>query len=140
MIWHAVVAVLLLCSSAAAQPEPTETDPYEHAHPTTGEPGVWIPVWLQQIELARKAALGTCQEQRTKRDEQLTERTAEIESRKQAQLEVMAANSGLKETLAITSLQREEAEDRAETRLIWAWTSTGAAAVAVLVAVLSVAL
>lgn len=130
-------AILFGACEARAQ---DKTDPYEHPHPTTGEPGVWIPVWLQQAELARKAELTTCKAERTEKVAEAAERTAEAASLRSANLEVTAANSGLKEHSAVLGLQLEESEDDAATRLTWAWTSTGAALVAISVLVLQAAL
>jgi hypothetical protein len=117
-----------------------KTDPYEHPHPTTGEPGVWIPVWLQQVELARKAELESCKAEREAKAQEAAERAQEAASLRSANLEVTEANSGLKELSAAQGLRLGEAQEDADARLIWAWTSTGAAVVAISVIVLQAAL
>lgn len=131
------LCALLFAVPALAQ---DKTDPYEHPHPTTGEPGVWIPVWLQQIELARKAELQTCKDERSSKTQEAVERTQEAASLRAANLEVTAANSGLKELSATQGFQLDEARDDADTYETWAWTSTGAALVAISVIVLQAAL
>jgi hypothetical protein len=132
-----ILLLLLVASPALAQ---DKTDPFELPHPTTGEPGVWIPVWLQRIELSRKQELTMCQAQRTLMGETISEQKAHAASLKAANLEITAANAGLKDHSAALGLQLEEARGDNAVYERWAWGSTGAALVAISVLVLQAAL
>lgn len=132
-----VILALGVCDEAEAQPL---TDPYEHPHPTTGEAGVWVPVWLQRVELKRKADLTTCQASTQLQADALAARAAEVEALRSANLEITEAVAGLKNHSAALGVRAEAAEKKAARRWVWAWTSTSAAAVALLTLVLVSAL
>jgi hypothetical protein len=135
-----VLVVLILALGVCDSKGFAQTDPYEHPHPTTGEPGVWVPVWLQRVELKRKADLTVCQASTQLQADALAARVAEVEALRSANLEVTEAVEGLKEYGAALGVQREQTEKKAARRWVWAWTSTGAAVVAILSLVLVSAL
>jgi hypothetical protein len=134
-----LLLLLLLLAPLPAQAQ-VRTDPYEHAHPTTGESGVWTPQWLQRAQLQRKASLNTCQVGYDLKRKQLSERTAESGELRKVKLELTEANSGLKTELGATRSQLTVSRKKAHRRLVWGWTSTGAAIVAILGAALAVTL
>lgn len=129
-----VSALVLIVSTARAQDD--KTPPYATPHQTTGEPGVWIPIWLQQEHLQTESGLETCQKQDVETKAALAERTREAEASKKAAAELKVSNASLIISEAAAETRAEDAEDSAETRLVWAWTSTGVAAVAISVVVI----
>jgi hypothetical protein len=104
-----------------------ESDPFELPHPTTHEPGVWIPPWVQRLHLTTDAKLKTCTEEQTARAAQTAEKNAEIAAR-------IAAYSALKDGLGHTQSQLanvqqqlQDSKASSETRLVWALIATGGA-------------
>jgi hypothetical protein len=134
-----LVFALLPAQTVQAQ-DTALTDPLDLAHPKTGEPGLWIPGWLQQVELQRKADLKTCTETSANTASTLAERTAEVVSARRANTEQQSANEAVRASLTATSAALEESERVSNARFYWALGSTGAAVVAVLTAVLIEAL
>jgi len=139
-LWYAKLSVLLvpgllLMLPLSAQAD-DRTDPYATPHVETGEPGVWIPLWLQQVHLQTDAKLQTCVESSNKDRQALAERSEEATTASQAAEELREANTSLQRSLEASEAAHAQQQDDAETRLVWAWTSTGAATVAISVLVL----
>jgi hypothetical protein len=129
-----VSALVLIVSTADAQD--VKTPPYRTEHKETGEPGVWIPIWLQQEHLQTEGNLETCEKEGVETKGALDERTREAEASKKAAAELKVSNASLIISEAAAGARADDAEDSAETRLVWAWTSTGVAAVAISVVVI----
>jgi len=114
------------CEPAFAQDVPvTSTDPFDMPHPTTHEPGAWIPRWLQAEQLKAENDLKVCYETGVLREQQMTLRadetrhlTAALEAEKQAAESVRAS-------LASTSaaLSAQGSENR--TLRVWVWALGG---------------
>lgn len=113
-----------------------KTDPFALPHPQTLEPGVWIPLWLQQEFLKTDAALHTCTEERAAVRLQLTEKALEVRAVYAASTELQTGLEALKTRAALDRTFAKQADARASRRLYWALGSTGAATVAVLIIVL----
>jgi hypothetical protein len=121
--------LIILFFSACVTPAyaQAESDPFELAHPVTGEPGVWIPPWVQRLHLETDAKLKTCTEEKAVEYAVLVEKNAEISER-------IAAYSALKDGLGHTQTQLanvqkqlQDAKASSEKRLVWALIATGGA-------------
>lgn len=131
----ALVFVLALCFVAPVAAQ-DRTDPLVLAHPDTGETGVWTPVWLQKQFLLTEAQLGSCLKERGNFKLELEQRKLEIHELRESNLDLKVGLDQLKLDAAAQHARAEEAEDASGARLVWAATSTGAAAVAILLLVL----
>ena len=125
-----LLIVLLVSSCMTPAYAQAESDPFELAHPVTGEPGVWIPPWVQKLHLETDAKLHTCTETLTLKDQQLAEKNAEISSRIAATEDVRSALGHTQVQLMVESSKLRAAEAASEKRLIWAWVATGGALIA----------
>lgn len=122
------VALVAMCPHAAAQDD--KTSAFEMAHPETREPGVWIPVWLQQEHLQTDAKLQTCTEESVTKTRQLAEKGAEAAAAVLAATELRDSVEGLEMTVAAQEQALQAEEAASEDRLVWAWTSTAVGVVA----------
>jgi hypothetical protein len=112
------------------------TPAFELAHPDTGESGVWTPEWLQKDFLLTEVKLQACRKDTTNVEGQLTERTGELSEVRAANVDLKVGLESLKQDSAAQRVRADEAEDTSGNRLVWAATSTGAAAVAILLVIL----
>lgn len=128
---YAFVALLFLGILAPAHVRAQETAPFVLAHPTTGEPGVWVPTWLQQDFLLDAAELKNCEAVRETQVFELTERALELHETKEASTELQHSIESLKIELTVTRSEAQDAKGSAERRLYLAIGSTAAAVVAV---------
>lgn len=87
----------LITIEASAQDTPTRTLPVHAAHPTTGEPGTWIPQWLERDHVLEAAELDNCRTERERLQAELLERRKEVAELRKAlaeQDDAMAAAQG----------------------------------------------
>jgi hypothetical protein len=118
---HLLFILLILLSSPALAQEAM-------ANPTTGEPGAWIPRYMQVDHLRLEVNLKACQDLKANQQQQLNLKNEQITDTVLALDEEKAASKSLTEALAITQQELEQA-DANESRLrTWAW-ATGVAAV-----------
>jgi hypothetical protein len=117
-----------------------ESEPFALPHPTTGEPGVWIPPWVQKIHLDTDLALKTCNLERDALTSKVSENAAELSARSAAIADLQESVAALNTQLIAEDLRAQEAESTAKNRMIWALTTTGGVVVATLVIVLQVVL
>lgn len=127
-----LVALLCLVPALAR----AESEPFALPHPTTGEPGVWIPPWVQKIHLDTDAALKTCNLMRDALTLRSTETSAELSARSAALFDLQQSIDALNTQLIAEDLRAQEAESAAKGRMIWALTTTGGVLVAVGVIIL----
>jgi hypothetical protein len=130
---------LLLISASTVSAQDPRTPPYVADHKDTGEPGVWIPNWLQQEHLQDAAALEACADEKAAAVAEAAERGLEANAARKANTELQTSVTGLQKTLSVTSLDLKDEKAASENRLIWAWTSTGIAAVALSALVVALA-
>ena len=121
---------LLLVSASTVSAQDPQTPPYIANHKDTGEPGVWIPNWLQQQHLQDAAAVDSCADEKAVVTAEAAERGLEANAARKANTELQTSVTALQTTLSVTSLDLKDEKAVSENRLIWAWTSTGIAAVA----------
>jgi len=112
-----------------------KTDPVDMVHPDTKEPGAWIPRWLQKDHLETESKLKACLvvvDKRTKaldkRNEESRKRTLALDREKKASRQVTTA-------LAATEVQLEEAKEKNNLLVHLLYGTTGAALIAIGVAV-----
>jgi len=130
------VCVLAVLSATPVSAQEAKTDPFEMVHPTTGESGVWVPQWLQRIELQRREDLHVCVEVKKLTAEVLREKLLEVESLRAEGAETRAASEKLKEQLTAEVVRREKADARASTSNTVAWASASGGGVAILAMIL----
>jgi hypothetical protein len=106
----------------------------------TGEPGVWIPPWVQKIHLDTDSALKTCNLMRDALTLRSTETSAELSARSAAIFDLQESITSLNTQLVAEDLRAQEAENTSKNRMIWALTTTGGVVVATLVIVLQAVL
>jgi hypothetical protein len=128
-----LIVLLLVPSLVCAQ---DRTEAFQLPHPETGEPGVWVPTWLQQEFLLTESTLQSCEKERTTYRLELKERQLELKEVYSATLNLQSALEQQKRYSAAQRVRADDAEDTSQGRLLWATTSTGAAAVAILLLVL----
>lgn len=132
--------LLVVCGCPVpVEAQDPRTPPYRAPHKETGEPGVWIPIWLQQEHLADAAKLDSCTEAGATTQALLSERGLEADALRQGSEELREANEALLTSLAGSEMAREEAEGAAENRLYWALTSTTVGVVALSILIVLVA-
>lgn len=124
-IVYLVALFLSTCVPAYAQ----ESEPFELPHPVTGEPGVWIPPWVQKLHLETDAKLKLCTASFDADQQLIAEKNAEIIERIAAAADLQHGLVHTQAVLADAQAKRNEAENVAENRLVWAWVATGIAAV-----------
>ena len=107
-----------------------KTDPLPLANPTTGEPGVWVPVWFQQEVLKTDAQLKACTEIDRSRVFQLSEQALELHETQAATVAFQKSIAALKAQLTFVRLEEQSAAARAQRNLVLAVGSAGAAVVA----------
>lgn len=106
-----------------------ESDPFELPHPVTGEPGVWIPVWAQKIQLETDSKLKLCTDAFDNDQALIAEKNAEISDRVAAATALQDALKHTQEQLAAEHTQLEAAKSSAEARWLWAVVATSVAVV-----------
>lgn len=107
-----------------------ESDPFKLPHPVTGEPGVWIPPWVQKMHLDTEVQLKTCTETITLKDQKLAEKDAEIANRILGTEDIRAALGHTQAQLMAEQARLRAAKSTAESRLLWALVATGGAIIA----------
>ena len=107
-----------------------ETDPFVLAHPTTGEPGVWIPTWLQQDFLLDAAELKSCKAVRDTQIFEMTERALELHETQSAANDLKESIESLKLELTVARSEEADARGQAARRLYLAIGAGSAAVVA----------
>lgn len=112
--------LLTLPTVAAAQ-----SDPFELPHPTTGELGVWIPVWAQKLHLDTDLALRVCSTEREVLLSKLSVQDAELTERRAAIVDLNESITALNTQLVAESQTAQLAEEASHNRLIWALLATG---------------
>ena len=123
----------VLSTTRVSAQEAPKTDPFPLANPTTGEPGMWTPVWLQQEILKTDAALKSCSAERAAQMQILHEDALQLHDLSAADTELQQGLETLKKQVALEHTLATQADNKAQTRLYWAIGSTGAAAVAILI-------
>lgn len=123
--------VFVLFFSACMTPvyAKAESNPFELPHPTTGEPGVWIPPWVQRLHLETDAKLQTCLEVSKAQATMLAEKEAEISSRIAGTEAVRDALRQTQTQLVSEQIRLSAATASSERRFIWAIVATGVALV-----------
>jgi len=140
MISHRVSGWLIIALNAcilfgSCTAEAQDSDPFELAHPQTGEKGMWSPDWLVREHLRTETDLKTCIEKTGKQQELIGKRDAELEHRRAALDDEKQASKAVQESLAVTSvqLQEEQGDNAVLTRWLYATTAGTVVAVAVIV-------
>ncbi len=125
------LAWVLVLFAAPALAQEVRTDPVLMPHPTTGEPGVWIAVWLQQEMLQNDAALQRCSEERPLLQQQITELRLSSTEARIASTELERSLNALKLQLTVARTDAQDAQGVARRRLYLTFGAAGAAIVAV---------
>jgi hypothetical protein len=120
-----VALFLSTCVPAYAQ----QSEPFVMPHPVTGEQGVWIPPWVQELHLQTDAKLKLCTESFDADQALINEKNQEINERVAAVTDLQHALANTQTGLAEARTKRQEAETASENRLLWAWVATSVAAV-----------
>lgn len=106
-----------------------ESDPFELAHPVTGEPGVWVPPWVQKLHLTTDAKLKTCTDTLSLQEALVREKNEELEARISATEDVRTALGHTQAELMYEQARLRAAEASSEKRFIWAIVATSVAIV-----------
>ena len=130
---HLLFILLILFSSPTLAQEAM-------ANPTTGEPGAWIPRYMQVDHLRLEVNLKACQELQTNQQARLDLLNDEITNRVLALDEEKAASKSLTEALAVTQQDLKQAEEDAGALKTWAWATGVTAAVTTTILILVVTL
>lgn len=104
----------LVVIEASAQDAQERTLPVHAAHPTTGEPGTWIPQWLERDHVLEAAELEHCRTERETLQVELRERQAEVAELRKALAEQDDAMDAAEGALATPPPQPDEGGARWE--------------------------
>lgn len=117
-----LLAIILTVVPAFAR---AESDPFELPNPTTGEPGVWLPVWAQRLSLKEHAELQLCTEAYDEDQKLIAEKNAEISERITATTLLKSGLKNAQSQLAGVQQQLKDARNSSQNRLVWALIATG---------------
>jgi hypothetical protein len=120
-----VALFLSTCVPAYAQ----QSEPFVMPHPITGEQGVWIPPWVQELHLQTDAKLKLCTASFDADQQLIAEKNEEIVERIAATTNLQHALANTQTALGTAQTRQQEAETASENRLVWALVASGVAAV-----------
>lgn len=132
-----VLGVFLAASSAAAQPKLTM--PALAAHPRTGEPGTWIPRWLEKEHVVDAHDLKVCRTALLDNADIEVELKLQVKDLQSALDHEQAAADRVDAAIAAGAKRAAGAEKKAERRARALWGAGGALAVSIIVTVISLA-
>lgn len=118
-----ILTILLLLAPTIAH----ASDPFELPHPTTKEPGVWIPLWAQRATLEMNVQLNICTRERGVLQDIIEEKNAEIADRISATTDLRTAVDAQTRVMADLKQKLDLSKARSERNLIWALVATGGA-------------
>lgn len=121
----ALLVLLFLLTPAVAH----ASDPFELPHPTTKEPGVWVPLWAQRLTLEMNTKLNTCTQERDGLNKLVLEKNAEVTASLAAVKTLSAALEADTKVIADLKQKLSVSKTVSERNYVWALIATGSALV-----------